>query len=82
MGPYATSTSHLVVPIDIGHEEKVSKSKMKETNAFALTFGNMIVAMALKPEVPSWAGGVISTESGYLTATSFSCDRNWAQEVQ
>jgi len=42
----------------------------------ALMVGNMIVAMALNPEVSSCLGGVISTERGYLIATSFNCDRN------
>lgn len=43
--PYATLTSHWSEPIDEGHEEYVSLSKMNEIKALVFTEGNSTVAV-------------------------------------
>ena len=78
--PYATRTSHLSEPMDIGQLEYVWLSKMKEINAFALTVGNKTVAVAFKLGREPSATGSVSTDSGYLIDRKVNCDRNWAQE--
>jgi len=59
--------------IDIGQEENVRVSNMKDTNAFAFLLGNMTVAVAMNPDSSSapWA-----MASGYLIATNFSWASN------
>jgi hypothetical protein len=59
--------------IDIGQEENVRVSKMKDIKAFALLLGNMTIAVAVNPDSSS-APWVMA--SGYLIATNFSWASN------
>lgn len=82
MVPYATSTSHLVDPIDLGQEEMVSISKIKDNSALAWTLGKITEAVALNPVLLFCLDGRVSINRGYLAETSFSCNLNWEHEDQ
>jgi hypothetical protein len=59
--------------IDIGQEDNVRVSNMKDMKAFAFLLGNITVTVAVNPESssPPWV-----TAIGYLIATNLSCASN------